>query len=304
MKHIVQTKNVAHLWAHQTQDSAKNAQGNFYFGGGTIYSYGYHFPIARHAVNSKGDKAILFTTDSRSTTTAKHISIVRRSIPDSMLVIPTASVASSPDVKSILDDMQKTIDETMLKAKKSTKYTESYLTGVNNQGELFNKVAKFFGSRRLPKIPSDDLLTKKINEQKIATIKARAEQQRKEISRRLEHAQDVEAWKNGESVNIPWGILKTDIMRIEDDEIVTSRSARVPLAHVKRIVPRILALLDAGQTYQRNGYTLHVGEYAIESLNAEGLLTVGCHRFAKEEIRRIAELLDGCIEPSSSAFTV
>ena len=57
--------HIAHLWANQLQDEARNSgSGNFYFDGDVIYSYGSHFPIAKHVVNAKGEKAVLFTTDS------------------------------------------------------------------------------------------------------------------------------------------------------------------------------------------------------------------------------------------------
>ena len=44
---------VAHLWAHKSQDFARNPGHNFYFHGDTIYSYGSHFPVARHVENKR-----------------------------------------------------------------------------------------------------------------------------------------------------------------------------------------------------------------------------------------------------------
>lgn len=69
MKHVFNTSEVAHIWAAQSQQSGRNAQGNFYFEGQTIYSYGRHFPIATIVGND-----VLFTDKSYSNTTAKHIS--------------------------------------------------------------------------------------------------------------------------------------------------------------------------------------------------------------------------------------
>ena len=66
---------VAHLWANQSQDNAKNSSGNLFFNGKIIYSYGYHFPIAKHVQNN-GISAVLFTERSYSNTTAKHVSAV------------------------------------------------------------------------------------------------------------------------------------------------------------------------------------------------------------------------------------
>jgi hypothetical protein len=46
MKHVFNSSEVPHIWALQQQNEGRNSQGNFYFNGATIYSYGSHFPIA------------------------------------------------------------------------------------------------------------------------------------------------------------------------------------------------------------------------------------------------------------------
>jgi len=62
VKQVYPTNEIPHLWAHKTQSSAHNPQHNLYFEDETIYSYGWHFPIARHVTNKSGKKhAILLT---------------------------------------------------------------------------------------------------------------------------------------------------------------------------------------------------------------------------------------------------
>ena len=73
-KHVFDTGEIPHLWAHRTQDEARNRQGNLYFTGDTIYSYGSHFPIARHAANEAGERGVLLTTATYSVTTSSHCS--------------------------------------------------------------------------------------------------------------------------------------------------------------------------------------------------------------------------------------
>ena len=68
---------IAHLWANQHQQEARNSNNSFYFYGNTIYSYGSHFAIAKHISNGN-ESATLFTTRSYSNTTAKHINITRQ----------------------------------------------------------------------------------------------------------------------------------------------------------------------------------------------------------------------------------
>lgn len=64
---------VARVWANKSKDSANGS--NFYFIGDIIYSYGNHFPIARHINN-----VILLTTKSYSYSTAKHINEVKKQL--------------------------------------------------------------------------------------------------------------------------------------------------------------------------------------------------------------------------------
>lgn len=78
MKHVFDDiSTIAHMWANQTQDNARNKNNNFYYDGNTIYSYGGHFPIARH-FEYEGKKAVLFTERTYSNTTARHIQVVKQ----------------------------------------------------------------------------------------------------------------------------------------------------------------------------------------------------------------------------------
>ena len=70
-RYVYPSDMVAHLWAHKSQDFARNPGHNFYFHGDTIYSYGSHFPVARHVENKRG-RAVLFTTRDYSVTTSGH----------------------------------------------------------------------------------------------------------------------------------------------------------------------------------------------------------------------------------------
>ena len=79
MRKVVDKDMVAHLWANQSQDEARNQGGNFYFRGDTIYSYGSHFRIAKFAWH-KDKKCILLNSNSYSVTTSAQQHIVRMAI--------------------------------------------------------------------------------------------------------------------------------------------------------------------------------------------------------------------------------
>src|SRR6267154_4925390 len=113
-KTVFDTGEIPHLWAHKVQENARNAHGNLYFDGETIYSYGSHFPIARHVVNNPTKKnpkpAVLFTTPSYSVTTSGHISAVRSAIPKDVPVFHVYSPDSRP--KESLEGYVKSIELT------------------------------------------------------------------------------------------------------------------------------------------------------------------------------------------------
>jgi hypothetical protein len=78
VRQIYPESEVASLWAHHRQDSAKIKTGNFYFLDSTIYSYGSHFPIAKHFTAPNGEDVILFTTRTHSSTTFGHVQTAQR----------------------------------------------------------------------------------------------------------------------------------------------------------------------------------------------------------------------------------
>lgn len=73
-KHVFKDKyEVARAWVNQSVAWGREGKrARIFFEGATIYSYGYHFPIARLI----GPKTALITTHSYSVTTARHIQAV------------------------------------------------------------------------------------------------------------------------------------------------------------------------------------------------------------------------------------
>lgn len=83
-KQVHKREMVAHLWAHQTQDSARVAGGNFWFTGATLYSYGPHFVCAYHmpAEYAIGGRPVaLLNADKYSATTNRHMHAARQALP-------------------------------------------------------------------------------------------------------------------------------------------------------------------------------------------------------------------------------
>lgn len=75
MKTVFSNQELFHIYASGAQNHGRSANGNVYFENGVLYSYGKHFPIA---LKYRGK--YLFTNDSYSVTTSKHVSQARSAL--------------------------------------------------------------------------------------------------------------------------------------------------------------------------------------------------------------------------------
>jgi hypothetical protein len=341
-KHVFDTWEIPHLWAHKVQADARNAQGNLYFENETIYSYGTHFPIAHHVENKRGKSAVLLTTRSYSVTTSGHVSAVRCAIPRDVPVFHVYNPALSPResltcyVSAVSVQVQSASERKM-----ETTRNEDVQRAVALIAEC-KAFCKFFGLRvpkfdALPKIDKEKLArqTKAQKDRQAAKDAARrakweaeqarrraeadtwnasgicqhtpkhdahvygdiwkCEKQREEEEWAAKSAEIIAAWRNGDTrarLRDPWNLPV--MLRVSSDgtEVETSRGARVPVSHALRGLRFVRAVVSKGETYQRNGHTLHLGHYAIDRIDVDGTLHAGCHVISLAEIERIAPTLE------------
>lgn len=116
---------VAHLWAHEQEESASGS--NFFFEGTSIYSYGHHFEVGRIVKNKQGKKAYLINEDYYSATTSKHQCYVRNAIPTQAMVFSVGDNISDTGnmrfVASKLESIKKSIEK-YKRAKTELSYTD------------------------------------------------------------------------------------------------------------------------------------------------------------------------------------
>jgi hypothetical protein len=271
MKKVFRGDNsaVAHIWANKSQEEASNG-GNFYFDGETIYSYGRHFPIAKHIINN-GNDAVLFTEMTYSNTTRKHISIVKQAC-NHLNVIYCASPTATHQAN--FDFWLKSAEEIIAKlptAKKPEKYL-SELNGIQSQAI---KYATFF-ELPLPEslkavfaIENKDQY-KSYKDNKEAILQALKKKQEAELKRK--HKKELTKWLAGET-NRLYTRNGEDYLRmgIHYDCVETTQGVEIDLpiakAFWKLIKDGKLAVGDTLENYTVN----EVGE----------LIKIGCHTFKK-----------------------
>jgi hypothetical protein len=304
-KHVFDTGEIPHLWAHRTQEEARNRQGNLYFTGDTIYSYGSHFPIARHVVSEAGERAVLFTTATYSVTTSSHCSAVRSAIPSGIPVFHVPNVChgrysgselTADDHGGNLADYTERIEKhviTSARARSSYAKEWNHDRAVRLRDEAFTYCA-FVGLpvpniSEVPELDSNALTAIRKREAKRAA--ERAEQTKRERAEALVRQQElITKWRAGEYSGCLYDVPA--MLRIGGNEVVTSRGARFPVSHAKRALAFVRKVRASGQAYVRNGRTIHLGPYALDRIEANGTVKAGCHVVSWQEIERIAPALD------------
>lgn len=278
MKKVVNKETVAHYWANKLQSEARTPTHNLYFYNDTIYSYGGHFPIAKH-VERNGQNKVLFTLRTYSNTTAKHISVV--------------SYASSHIDKIYCYDFDnkernfeiwlnkaKEIGQKLLKAKKP----EIYISQLNTIKSQVDKYVQFF-EIEIP-ITLIEALNVQNKDEFLEFSNKLAELQKIEVKKKLAEAQkrlnkDLKKWYNFE-INSLYSRIDRDFLRYnkEKNRFETTQRVEIPFVIAKKFY----------ESLQKN--LINVGdkvlEYTINYIDKK-IVKIGCHTFEVAYLNKLAK---------------
>jgi len=296
MRKVVDRHTVAHLWANQHQQEARTPTDNLYFYGKTIYSYGSHFPIACHVENKKGENAILFTTNTYSSTTAQHISIVRGAIASWRKVIYCNNPKSltGKDNFEAFEDKILEISRLLEKAKKPEKYVDQ-IKSINNQINIYSEFTSFKIPNSLKKLMAivdknslHEILLKrhkKIEADRKKAIKKANLERQIEIKKYTEET--LPKWRNFELPYLYGKVLEVDYLRYNEEkqEIETSQRVNIPFEVAKKFYHTIIGVIN--KTVNQPEKFLN---FQINKINKE-FIEIGCHKIQMSEILTIANQL-------------
>lgn len=301
-----------------------------------IFSYGYHFPIAAFQTTPRGERVVLFNPESRSVSTSKHQSHVRRAIPPRypVFVVPNPSPRYQPGgSENFHRDNLNAILERAAEAQRKSKRARVHKAFLLEQAtEALNMADQYAAAFDLEWERPDDLdeivatLEKRKAEAEAQYRKERAEREERERVRLAalheEQRADFEAWQRGEGSRIPstWrtdengnayvrryrsrhSTVDNGIEADAPDELQTSMGASVPWRHALKAFAFIKLCRERGEAWKRNGRTIRVGHYQIDAIDAEGNMQAGCHMFAWEAMKALAER-EGVYDVAPSADVV
>lgn len=278
--------DIAHMWANQTQPSANYSGGNFYFEGDTIYSYGSHFPIARH-YNGK----VLFTLDNYSKTTSKHVSLVDNASSHKekiyMLHVLTGKVYPSDHEKNIKHFIYKITGN--IQKLKSARKKEIYTTNIDHNKKMLEEYVNFFKVKlsKEQKFLIENATPEGYgiySTKEAARIKRAEAIRQKELA--IQHAEELSNWRKFKTQHIRTR-SGCDYLRFNKEaaRVETSQGIQIPVNVAEKLFRSVVKTVAAGGCNGECKETiLH---YNIDQITPE-FLKVGCHLIYMNEIKSFA----------------
>jgi len=284
MRNVLKNTNeVCHFWANKVQDSGK--AGSIFFDKNCIFSYGYHYVIAKYVNDINGREICLLNDSGYSVTTAKHTSLVSRSIPYDKTVF------NVPDINRYTINHEKNvkyyigkISENLQKSVKARANSEYLINGAKRWQNMLMQYAIAFNLS----YPEIENFTEYCHNEIIVTDEFKDNIKQAEKLRQAKilekKKENINEWLNGSSNYLTNSVNKVFLRLSSDKEnIETSKGANVPLKAGK-ILYNLLQLED-----KVNGH--NIGNYKVIS-NTNELLTIGCHKIERKEINRFASLMN------------
>lgn len=265
MKTVVSTSDVAHFWAHQSQGEARTSNGNFYFDGKTIYSYGRHFPIATHHTNEAGESVVLFTTRGYSNSTAKHICHVRGAC--SHLIKIYCKNPNGISHAENFNDWAKKISQETQKLGGARK-PEIYIGNIEAIKAEAKKYADYFGLELPDTITSQVDIAQAKESYELLLQKAK---ERKEREKR-DNLEQREKWLNFKAHSYrPTG--GRELLRTDGEKIETTKGVCFSVDYGRAFYERLKSgAIRHGDKFQ---------QYGVLSVT-EKELKIGCHTFSMD----------------------
>lgn len=134
-KSVLDNHGVAHAWAHMGQDWGRSGNGNFYFEGATLYSYGSHFAVGYRLLAADGDRHggfALMNANSYSVSTSGQQSDARGAVRH-------LTSYSVPDLTQIIDALPRKIGDALpeWKAKRLSDFIAAAIGKLDADAALF-----------------------------------------------------------------------------------------------------------------------------------------------------------------------
>ena len=279
---------LAHIWANDPDSSVYKSAHSFSCHYGKLYSY--NTVIGQIVTEPAGRDTVIYNNASYSNSTAKHQNFMRgatRHYDVINITIPEMNLSSlvyrQSEFESVIKEpSEKRALDLLAKAYKARTRASFYYSEAFDIYENLTKYAQFFKLE----YTAPDLEKVKIKAVEVYKI----EQERLRIQKENRIKAQAEAlanWRAGLDVR---NFFEVTALRIKDDEIQTTKGARIPLDHAVKFWGLIKSWHEKGVSYVKDHHSIHLGNYSVNRFEND-ILTVGCHSIPYSEIENIAHQL-------------
>jgi hypothetical protein len=296
-------KQVIHIFAQRSQSQGNSS--NVYFDNDKcIYSYGRHYLLGEF-VEINGQTSIIINDSGYSSTTSKHISIIRqatrqynrynlteicpRKVLNELKRLQTKLIAAKKP------EIYLTSANQLLNSFNSFKPTKKEIAEIkksqmNYNFDLFNK-DEIKEIKKISKVFDWDNYKEVIEKGK--QLQAKKDKEIKDIGGKAflkymdlwqinsipENYFDLIPEKTKQLINLYKNKYSEDFLRISGDEIETSQGIKVSISEAKILYKAILSGQDI------KGFK--IGYYTVISIN--GVLTIGCHKINMSSVHNVGK---------------
>lgn len=273
MKLVHTPENVAHLFAHQLQNEARNSGNTLFFNSNEIYSYGSHFCIAKFIDN----ETLLFTERSYSNTTAKHINIVRNAT-NHIKKIYCNNPNGTHDEN--FNAWQNETDNNIQKLAKANK-PEIYINELTRINSKVNIYANYFkidvptNLKAILSITEKDEIKAYLEEKQANILKAENERLNK---LKIAHKKELKDWRKFKKQRLYSRIENIDYLRYNktNERFETSQGIEIP----KELFIRLWNKVLIGEKFDK------VLDFTVKEIG-KNFITVGCHKITFNEVKKV-----------------
>lgn len=311
---------VAHKWAQLDPNaSGRSNNGNFSFTGREIFSYS---TVMGSYIEHKGKLFVFYNAEKYSVTTSTkhqshiypgifprevcfiqvwdaHISDERKTRVASHTIIERITRAFSMSDKQglrsavalVAQSLSDKAGDSMAYAARARTSTQRHLSDAQDYAEQAELLSSFFRVKSLLKNTSfnlEELREKTEKAQKAQKEKAKREKR----ERRQKEKENFDEWMTGKRDSCPPS-YRTDIsgsvyVRAKNGQLQTSMGVRAPLDEAIKVFRFASLCRKNSRPWERGDHTLSAGTWQIDSIDSQGNMMAGCHKFSFERMNELA----------------
>lgn len=274
---------VIHLWANQSQDSARSK--NVFFEGTTLYSYGYHYKLGE-MITYKGKKLAMVNDRGYSVTTSKHIRWALSAVEH----LPHLRTLDFNVKNSLLREQEILIDEVMAIFNRKKTWWSEFPQWIEERVEKFNETCLYLGHKEFildlnkdfKELITDKLKLIHFNMEKSKSPeeieKRKIASEKRELAKLKKLSRDIQKWREGGNLTSEIRELRPMLLRVRGDLVETTGGASVPLDHAMKLLYKI----NKGTSKEGD----KIGYFTLNTVQGD-LVRIGCHTISLSEARTV-----------------